>query len=127
MTNFPIAETSTPLLFNKRITFFLFLVETAMVIRSWDSEIHISQGCKPLYFSGTRSRSTINPPDSFAISPTEEERPPAPLSVMLLYKFLSLSSFIIASENFFWVIGSPICTAVIGLRASNSSEENVAP
>jgi len=33
----------------------------------------------------------------------------------------------IASENFFWVIGSPICTAVTGLLVSNSSEENVAP
>ena len=98
-----------------------------MVIRSCDSEIHISHGCKPGYFNGTKSSSTMNPPDSFAISPTEEERPPAPLSVKLLYKSLSLSSLMIASENFFWVIGSPICTAVTGLRVSSSSEENVAP
>ena len=108
LINFPIAVASTPLLFNKSIIFFSFSEETDMVILSWDSEIHISQGRKPGYLSGTKSRSTINPPDSFAISPTEEESPPAPLSVILLYRLSSLISLIIASENFFCVIGSPI-------------------
>ena len=31
------------------------------------------------------------------------------------------------SENFFWVIGSPIWTAVTGLAGSRASEEKVAP
>ena len=32
-----------------------------------------------------------------------------------------------ASPMRFWVIGSPICTAVAGLPEDNASEENVAP
>ena len=48
------------------------------------SDIHVSHGCSPGYFNGTFSKSTIKPPHSFAISATEHDSPPAPLSVMLL-------------------------------------------
>jgi len=46
---------------------------------------------------------------------------------MLLYRPSPLSSFIIASDSFFCVIGSPICTAVAGLPELSASDENVAP
>ena len=55
---------------------------TASVIRSWDSEMRISQGFSPGYLRGAFFRSISQPPESRAVSPTEEERPPAPLSVM---------------------------------------------
>ena len=100
---------------------------TASVIRSCDSEIQTSHGAMPWYFSGTLSSCTWQPLHSFAISATEQERPPAPLSVMLRYRPRSRASFTITSENFFWVIGSPICTAVTGLFGSSASEEKVAP
>ena len=77
--------------------------------------------------SGTRSSSTSNPPHSRAISATEQESPPAPLSVMELYRPRSRASFTIASESFFWVMGSPICTAAAGLPYERASDEKVAP
>jgi len=55
---------------------------TARVMRSCDSLIHICQGAIPGYLSKTLSSFTSKPPDSLAISATEHERPPAPLSVM---------------------------------------------
>src|SRR3990167_642777 len=104
-----------------------FPLGTASVMRSCDYEIHICQGSNPEYLSGTVSKSTMHPPASRAISPTDPERPPAPLSVMLLYNPLSRASRTMASENFFCVIGSPICTAVAGDPLESDSEENVAP
>jgi len=98
---------------------------TARVIRSCNSEIQISHGAMPGYFSGTASSVTWQPLHSFAISATEQESPPALLSVMLRYNPRSRASFTITSENFFWVIGSPIWTAVTGLAGSSASEENV--
>ena len=59
-----------------------FSGRTASVMRSWASETRISQGASPWYLSGARARSSRAPPGCFAISPTEEESPPAPLSVM---------------------------------------------
>ena len=70
--------------------------------------------------------SSTQPPVSSAISPTEEDRPPAPLSVMALYRPRSrarrMKSYILR-----WVMGSPICTAVAGEPSCSSSEEKVAP
>ena len=106
--NFPIIVASTSRLSIKDLNLFHFSFGTESVIRSCDSEIQISQGSSPGYFRGTFSRVTITPPDSLAISETEQERPPAPLSVILLYNNISLASLTIASLNFFWVIGSPI-------------------
>ncbi len=60
----------------------IFAGSTARVIRSWDSEMRISQGFSPGYFSGAFFRSSSQPPERRAVSPTEEERPPAPLSVI---------------------------------------------
>ena len=57
---------------------------TATTMRSWDSEIQISQGSRPWYFNGTRDRSTSQPPACMADSPTAEDRPPPPQSVMNL-------------------------------------------
>ena len=57
---------------------------TATVMRSWASDKRISQGLRPSYLSGARARSMSTPPGSPAISPTEEDSPPAPLSVMAL-------------------------------------------
>src|SRR3989344_4614121 len=103
------------------------LFGTESVIRSCDSESQICHGARPGYLSGTLSKSTAHPPTSRAISPTEPESPPAPLSVMLLYKPMSRASRTRASENFFCVIGSPICTAPAGEPLESDSEENVAP
>ena len=54
---------------------------TAKDMRSWASETKISQGSRPAYLSGALSRWILQPPDSRAISPRDEDRPPAPLSV----------------------------------------------
>ena len=81
--NVPMAVASTSLFLIRSMNAPIFSSGTASVIRSWDSEIQISHGAMPGYFSGTRSRRTWHPPDSFAISATEQESPPAPLSVML--------------------------------------------
>ena len=50
-------------------------------MRSCASETSISQAASPWYLSGARPTSSEAPPVWRAISPTEEERPPAPLSV----------------------------------------------
>ena len=81
--NVPMTVASTSLLFIRFMNASIFSSGTARVIRSCDSEIQISHGAMPGYFSGTRSRRTWHPPDSRAISATEQEIPPAPLSVML--------------------------------------------
>src|SRR3989338_6996510 len=104
-----------------------FFFGTASVMRSCDSESQICHGASPEYLRGTFAKSTSHPPLSRAISPTAPESPPAPLSVMLEYKPLPRASRIIASESFFCVIGSPICTAVAGEPPPSDSEENVAP
>ena len=83
LINLPIIVASTPLALNLFITFFTFAGGTASVILSCDSETQISQGYNPLYLRGTFSRLTIKPPLSFAISPIDDDNPPAPLSVML--------------------------------------------
>lgn len=61
-----------------------------------------------------------------AISPTEDDNPPAPLSVSPLIKPFSWAA-ITKSMTLFWVKGSPICTAVTGEPSCRDSEENVAP
>ena len=99
--NSPITVASTPRLSIKFLNIFHLLGGTASVIRSCDSEIQISHGRSPRYFRGTFSRRTFAPPHSLAISATEQEIPPAPLSVMLLYRFISRASLTIASLNFF--------------------------
>jgi hypothetical protein len=86
---------------------------TARLIRSWDSETQISQGERPAYLRGQASRSTVTPPEPSAISPSEEERPPAPLSVMAAYS--PGPGFQEEVGHFLWMMGSPICTAVTGL------------
>ena len=54
---------------------------TATTIRSWASDSHISHGARPGYLSGTAVSSTSAPTPS-AISPTAEDSPPAPQSVI---------------------------------------------
>ena len=95
-------------------------------MRSWDSLTRISHAARPWYFRGHLSRSIVTPPLSPAISPREEERPPAPLSVMPRYSPRSRASSSMSSI-FFWVIGSPICTAEVGEDSLSASEEKVAP
>ncbi len=123
----PMAAASTPRRAMRSVKASSLSGGTASVMRSWDSLIQICQGSRPGYFSGTRSSSTTHPPHSRAISATEHESPPAPLSVMLLYRPASRASLMMASENFFCVIGSPICTAVAGEPELRASDENVAP
>ncbi len=125
--NSPICTARTPRESMSFLNVSKFFFGTESVIRSCDSEIQICHGDIPSYLSGTFSISTTAPPHSFAISATEQEIPPAPLSVILVYKSISRASFTIASESFFCVIGSPICTAVDGEEESSVTEENVAP
>ena len=99
---------------------------TDTVIRSWLSETNISQGDNPGCLSGTLAKSILQPLVYSAISPIEEDSPPAPLSVMQLINPKSRASKIM-SIIFFCVIGSPICTALDGDSSVNSSEEKVAP
>ena len=58
---------------------------TARLIRSWDSLTRISHASRPGYFSGHASRSMDTPPLRPAISPRDDDSPPAPLSVMPRY------------------------------------------
>src|SRR3989344_6469194 len=103
------------------------LFGTASIIRSCDSESHICHGLRPEYLRGTFSRSTVNPPASRDISPTAPERQPPPISVIESYSPASRASRIRASDNFFCVIGSPICTAVAGEPFDSASDANVKP
>jgi len=125
--NSPITVVSTPRRAMRLMSSSSFSAGTAIVILSCDSEIHIFQGSRFGYFVGTLSSSTMHPPHSFAISAAEQESPPAPLSVIELYSSRSRASFTIASDIFFWVMGSPIWTAPAGLPSSRASDENVAP
>ena len=101
---------------------------TASTMRSCASEIQISQGASPAYLSGALARSTSTP--SFSpISPTADEKPPAPQSVMAVYSPRSRASSI-TSISPFSVIASPICTAlpvVSAVSCVSSAEEKVAP
>ena len=62
------------------------------VIRSWDSETRISHGESPTCLRGAAARSISTPPVCSAISPIEDEIPPAPLSVMLAIRPASRAS-----------------------------------
>jgi hypothetical protein len=99
---------------------------TARVMRSCDSDSKISQGSSPGYLSGARSRCNSQPLLNCAISPTEDDKPPAPLSVMQVYNCKSRASSR-KSNIFFCVMGSPIWTADEGDTSLSSTEENVAP
>ena len=79
-------------------------------MRSCDSEIHISHGARPEYLSGAFARSTYTPVAE-PISPTAEEKPPAPQSVNVRIKPRSRAASN-ASVNRFSSIGLPICTAL---------------
>src|SRR3989344_2731648 len=127
LLNSPITVALFPRLVTSRKISGHFSGGTAKVIRSCDSEIQICQGASPGYLSGTFSNCTTQPLLSLPISATEHDNPPAPLSVMLRYNPRSRASLTRTSLIFFWVIGSPICTAVAGLPVDSASEENVAP
>ena len=95
-------------------------------MRSCASDSQISHGSRPGYFSGTASSSTSAPSTS-AISPTADDRPPAPQSVIAVHRCSAPSSTSISS---FSVTGSPIWTlapATSPVVASISALENVAP
>ena len=85
---------------------------TESTMRSCASEIQISVGLRPSYFTGARSRLTVAP-TSLPISPTALENPPAPQSVVPLYSGPSgwSRAASMASSIFFSVIALPICTA----------------
>ena len=79
----------------------------ASVILSCDSLTRISQEDNPSCLSGTFAKSISQPFVYSAISPIDEDSPPAPLSVMQEINPMSLASRVMSS-NFFCVIGSPI-------------------
>ena len=64
---------------------------TATVILSWLSDTRISQGDNPGCFRGTLAKSIIQPLVYSAISPIDEDSPPAPLSVIQVIKPISLA------------------------------------
>ena len=80
---------------------------TATTIRSWASDSQISHGASPGYLSGTTFSSTSAPTPS-AISPTADDSPPAPQSVIALHR--SSAASLSTSISSFSVTGSPICT-----------------
>ena len=124
--NLPISDVSTSCNFARFSKFSLSSGLIPTVILSCDSETRISHEERPDCFSGTLPKSISAPPVSSAISPTLLDRPPAPLSVITWISPASLASISISSI-FFCVIGSPICTAELGLSSVNSKLENVAP
>ena len=98
----------------------------ATTIRSWASDNHTSHAANPGYLSGTFATS-IRAPTSSAISPTADDNPPAPQSVMLRYMPRVSAK---ASINNFSTMGSPICTlapATSPVVAFIVIDENVAP
>ena len=97
-----------------------------MVMRSWLSETRISHGDNPACFRGTLARSISQPFVYSAISPMDDDSPPAPLSVMQVMRPASLASNTMSSI-FFCVMGSPIWTALEGDSSVSSRDENVAP
>ena len=58
---------------------------TATTIRSWASDSQISHGARPGYLSGAAVSSTSAPTRS-AISPTADDSPPAPQSVIAVHR-----------------------------------------
>ena len=84
MLNSPIAEASTLLFFANSKKASRDSTGTEKVMRSWDSLTINSKGERPGYLTNAFSRSTTAPFVSWAISPTLELKPPAPLSVTLL-------------------------------------------
>ena len=79
-----------------------FSGRTATTMRSWDSEIQISQGSRPAYFRGIFSSQTSAPPATRADSPTAEDNPPPPQSVIKVMRPRSRASRR-KSCIFFWV------------------------
>ena len=65
---------------------------TATVILSWLSETKISHGDSPGCLSGTLARSILQPLVYSAISPIDDDSPPAPLSVIHVISPASLAS-----------------------------------
>ena len=105
-----------------------FSAGMAKTMRSCASDSQISQGFKPGYLSGARSRYTTAPSPSL-ISPTALENPPAPQSVNAEYKPSALTHKI-TSCVCFSAIGLPICTlepAILAVLVSISRLEKVAP
>ncbi len=81
------------------------------IMRSCDSDTHISQGASPDSLRGTFSRSTSAPqPASRAISPTTQLRPPPPRSFMPVMRCLAFTSKHACMTGSL-VMGSPSCTA----------------
>ncbi len=95
-------------------------------MRSCASDTRISHGCSPGYLSGAHARSSSAPPLLVAISPTDDDSPPAPLSVIELNSPRSRAT-VSMSNIIFCVMGSPIWTACTGACSSSRSLENVAP
>ena len=62
-------------------------------MRSWASLSQISHGARPGYLSGASARSTSAPMPS-AISPIADDRPPAPQSVIAVYRPLGLAQHV---------------------------------
>ena len=71
-------------------------------MRSWDSDTQISQGSSPWYFRGTVASSISPPPAIRADSPTADDSPPPPQSVMKVMRPWSRASRR-KSCMFFWV------------------------
>jgi hypothetical protein len=113
---------STSISWPKASSSAIFSGSTTSVNRSCDSLTKISQGRRPGYFRGTFSSSTTAPPLMPASSPTEDERPPAPLSVLHLSRPRRAASSRKSMASF-WVMGEPICTAVAGAASSSSMLE----
>ena len=91
------------------------------IMRSWDSDTHISQGARPDSFSGTLSRSTSAPqPFSIAISPTTQLRPPPPRSFIPVTRCFSANSMHACMTGSL-VMGSPSWTAP--LESSSELDE----
>ena len=95
---------------------------TTAIIRSWLSEIMISQGSMPSSRSGTRSRWTSTPAPPFeAISASDEASPAAPQSWSDSTRSPSTSSRL-ASISFLPVNGSPTWT--VGRLSSSAAESS---
>ena len=81
--NSPRSQSSTPCATQMARSRSTLAGGTESTMRSCASEIQISVGLRPSYFTGARSRCTVAP-TSLPISPMALEKPPAPQSVVPL-------------------------------------------
>src|SRR4030042_1255539 len=125
--SFPIGTASTSSLANILNTLSRFSGGATSSIRSWLSETEISHGASPWYFNGTLSSSTVAPQANFfAVSPTADDKPPPPKSVIDEANWRS-RIVLIALFSFSSSVAEALCIRSIQRRFLCSFRQSILP